>query len=405
MVSEDIMNFRQVLTGLAIVLLGALAASAQGKWPNANWPDANWPKSTPEAVGLDPAPLAALDADFRSGKYGNIDSMLVIRCGQNVFEKRYALDYDHIYGGRNWLKQPYAGPYNYFNPDWHPYYRRGELHTMQSVTKTVTSVLVGEAIRRKEFPADLDAPILRYFDAKKISNLDERKRRITLRHLLTMTSGIDWNEELPYGDPNNSSDQMEATSDWTEFVINRPMAHEPGKVFAYSSGGSQLLSHIFKQATGKDIIAYAEEHLFKQIGIKNYYWKRSPAGQADTEGGLYLAPRDLARIGYLFLQDGAWNGKPVVRPEWVQASVAPSVSEARGLKYGYLWWLIPHGDTPGHLAWAAQGFGGQRLIVAQESDLILVFTGWNIDRPSLNGREMLERLMPAVHPQSCARKF
>lgn len=382
----------------AAALLAVPGASAQTKWPGEKWPT-----STPEGLGVDSAPLAALDEDLRGGKYGNIDSMLVIRCGQAVYEKRYAPDYDKIYGGKKWLDQPLDGPYNYWNPDWHPWYRRGDLHTMQSVTKTVTSVLIGEAIRRKEFPENLDEPILRYFDASKITNLDDRKRHITMRHLLTMTSGIDWNEDLAYGDPNNSSDQMEATSDWTAFVINRPVVHDPGTFFAYSSGGAQLLSHIFKQATGKDIITYAEEHLFKEIGIKKYYWKRSPSGQADTEGGLYLAPQDLARIGYLFLHDGAWQGKPVVSPEWVKASVAPAVNDARSLKYGFLWWLVPHGDAPESLAWTALGFGGQRLLVVPESDLVLVFTGWNIDRPPLNSGGMLVRVIPAVHPRTCGK--
>src|SRR5947207_3130506 len=123
---------------------------------------------------------------------------------------------------------------------------------MQFVTKTVTSVVIGVAIARKEFP-DINTPVLKFFDASKITNVDERKRRMTVRHLLTMTAGIDWNEELPYSDPNNTATLLEQSFDWVKFTMDRPMAVEPGTVFKYNSGASQVLSYIFRAATGQDI--------------------------------------------------------------------------------------------------------------------------------------------------------
>jgi CubicO group peptidase (beta-lactamase class C family) len=289
------------------------------------------------------------------------------------------------------------GQFNYYNPDWHPYYRRGDLHSLQSVTKTVTSILIGVATARKEF-ADLDTPVLRYFDPSKVANVDDRKRRLTLRHLLTMTAGLEWNEDLPYSDPNNTAMQMEASDDWVTFAINRPMAHEPGTVFAYSSGASELLSHVFKKETGRGIDEYARRHLFGPLGIRDFYWKRTPAGLADTEGGLYLRPQDLAKIGYLYLTDGLWEGRRILQTDWIRASVAPSVSKARGgMKYGFKWWLLPYAEAPERLAWLASGFGGQRLIVVPEYELVLVFTGWNIDpnRPPA-AREMLDPVLRAA---------
>src|SRR6185436_9996093 len=119
-----------------------------------------------------------------------------------------------------------TGPYNYFNPWWHPFYRRGDLHTLQSVTKTVTSVAIGVATGRKAFPS-LDTPILKFFDTTKVANIDARKRRLTIRHLLTMTAGLSWNEDLPYNDPNNTASVMEASPDWIQYTIDRPMAAEP----------------------------------------------------------------------------------------------------------------------------------------------------------------------------------
>ena len=165
----------------------------------------SWPVSTPEAVGLDPKVLEAFDADIAAGKYGYVDSMLVIRRGKRVYDRSYRHDYDKIYGKE--AKEQSAlnahdptGPYNYFNPWWHPFYRRGDLHTLQSVTKTVTSVIIGAAAARGEFP-DIGTPVLKFFDESKVANVDERKRRVTIRHLLTMTGGFDWNEEPPLQRP------------------------------------------------------------------------------------------------------------------------------------------------------------------------------------------------------------
>jgi CubicO group peptidase (beta-lactamase class C family) len=347
---------------------------------------------------MDPAPLAALDGEFATGKHGYVDSMLVVRNGKLVFQRSYKHDYDRIYGDQvkvvGSLNPDPAGPYNYFNPDWHPFYRRGDLHTMQSVTKTVTSIVIGIAVARNEFK-DLDTPVLQFFDRAKISNVDERKRRLTLRHLLTMTAGLDWNEDLPYHDPNNTAMQMEASRDWVDFVINRPMAHEPGTVFAYSSGATQLLSDAFKKITGKGIEEYAERHLFKPLGITSFYWKRTPTGLADTEGGLYLRAQDLAKIGYLFLKNGMWENKRILQAEWIKASVEPIRPQARGgMRYGFQWWLLPYGGGAERYAWTGLGFGGQRLIVVPEYDLVLVFTGWNIDRyTSRPAREVLEPVL------------
>jgi CubicO group peptidase (beta-lactamase class C family) len=383
---------------LAVVV--ATATHAQSAWPGKAWPS-----STPAAVGLDANVLAAFDADIAAGKYGNIDSMLVIRHGKVAYERAYKHDYDRIYQKEARTTGPlnahdFSGPYNYFNPWWHPFYRRGDLHTMQSVTKTVTSIVIGIAATRNEFPS-LDTPVLKFFDEAKVANVDDRKRRMTLRHVLTMTTGLDWNEDLPYADPNNASSVMEAAFDWVQFTIDRPMVQEPGRVFQYSSGATQLLSHVFHAATGKDIEEYAVEHLFKPLGITHHFWKRSPTGLIDTEGGLFLAPKDLARIAYLYLKNGVWEGKPIVSADWVKASIAPSitVSETTGVKYGYKWWLYPYGKE-GRLAYAGSGFGGQRPIVVPALDLVIVFTGWNVlpDTPSLSPRVAIDRVLEAVKP-------
>ena len=267
-----------------------------------------WPKAEPKAVGLVAGKLAAVDADLAGGSYGLVDSMMVIRCGKQAYAKNYEHDYSKIYGDRAKTAGPLnhnvSGEYNYFSREFHPYYRHRDVHTMQSVSKTMTSVTFGAAMMRGDFPKDLQAPILKYFSAYKIANLDDRKRRIKLIDLLTMTAGLEWHEDLAYDDPKNSADVMEATHDWVQYVIDQPTVEEPGKKFAYSSGVTQLLSHIFKQATRKTVDEYAAEYVFKPLGM-HHYWKHTPTGLPDTEGGLYLSTSDLAKIGALYLHGGS----------------------------------------------------------------------------------------------------
>jgi len=366
------------------------------------WPFKEWPVATPQSQSINADSLQAFDNAIASGKYGKVDGMLITRQGKLVYQKNYKHDYDKIYGdsarkksGLNQLDP--GGPYNYYNAWWHPYYRRSELHTLQSVTKTITSVIIGVATARKEFP-DVSTTVLSFFDTTQVKNIDDRKRRLTIRHLLTMTAGFDWNENLNYSGPRNDCSQMEASFDWIQYVIDKPMAFEPGRSFNYNSGASQLLSYIFRKATGKDIEAYASEYLFSPLGINQYFWKRIPTGLADTEGGLYLAAADLAKIYYLFLRDGNWNGRQLVTPEWVKASTTPAITVRPGVKYGYKWWLYDYGNDNSKYAWAGSGFGGQWPIIIPEYDIVAVFTGWNIigGNPSLRVTEAIRRLVNAV---------
>src|SRR6266568_5853333 len=187
------------------------------------WPTHGWAKGKPSSVGLDEKILSELDGDLASGKYSLVDSFAVFRCGTSVYERTYSHDYGQIYGKeaktRGPLNAHLTGPYNYFDPAWHPYYHGTDLHSMQSVSKTVTSVILGIAITRGDFKAGLDTPLLKYFDVAAVKNVDDRKRRITLQHVLTMTTGLDWNEEVAYDDPKNDSSLMEATDDWVQYVI------------------------------------------------------------------------------------------------------------------------------------------------------------------------------------------
>jgi CubicO group peptidase (beta-lactamase class C family) len=288
--------------------------------------------ATPASVGINAAVLDSIDREIKAGTYNSIDRFVVIRNGRLVYDKHYAWNYDSIYGDSSKTRNPLnahdpTGSYNYFNPWWHPTYRRGDLHSLQSVTKTVTSVIIGVARTRGDFPS-IDTPVLRFFDTTQVKNIDDRKRRMTVRHLLTMSGGIDWNESLPYIDPGNTAVAMEASFDWVEYTINRPMAVEPGSRWLYSSGETELLAHIFRKATGMDIEEYGAKYLFAPLGIERWYWKRIPTGLIDTEGGLYLEAKDLARIWNLWLQNGKVGGKQLISPEWIAESVKPALRVA-----------------------------------------------------------------------------
>jgi CubicO group peptidase (beta-lactamase class C family) len=384
----------------AATLVGADGARAQGPFPGERWAT-----TTPQAAGLSAAVLDSIDAEIRSGRYGNVDRFLVIRRGRVAYDRRYRNNYDSIYGDSARLATTLrtgdrTGPYNYFSAWWHPYYRRGDLHTLQSVTKTVTSIVIGTAVTRGEFPS-LDTPVLSFFDSGTVANVDARKRRMTVRHLLTMTAGIDWDENRPYGDPANTAIGLEAAYDWVKYTIDRPMSEEPGTRFNYNSGASELLAHVFRRATGLDVEEYAAQHLFGPVGIRDWFWKRTPAGIPDTEGGLYLASEDLARLWYLFLREGSWDGRQVVSRDWVRTSVAPAIAVGNrpgGAQYGLKWWLYRNPTDSTRVMWAGSGFGGQFPVAIPEEDLIVVINQWNIlpGRPSLPLGRVLARILNSM---------
>ena len=391
-----------VLAAPLVLLLGGERESANTR-SVATWPTKGWVQASPASVGLDEAVLEGLDKGLASGKYGLVDSFSVFRCGKQVYAKKYKHDYATIYGNQAKVKGPLnarmTGRYNYFDPEWHPYYNGTELHSMQSVSKSVTSVIIGIAKTRGDFKAGVDTPVLKYFDATKVKNVDDRKRRMTIKDVLTMTAGLEWNENVPYDDWRSDASLMEASDDWVQYVIDKPMAAESGKVFNYNSGATELLAHIFKRETGEDIESYGEKYLFQPLGVK-YYWKHSYDGVVDAEGGLYLKDSDLAKIGYLFLHDGIWDGNQIVSKEWITTSLNPYIDAGEGYRYGYQWWLYAGKDTK-TLVWMCRGFGGQRLMVFPEENLLVVFTGWQILEDEAAERITADTLLNAVKMHTC----
>jgi CubicO group peptidase (beta-lactamase class C family) len=357
-----------ILAGTALLFGGETATAPAGE---ILWPTKGWATASPASVGVDEQVLLKLDEDMASGKYSALwDSFAVFRCGKKVFERRR---------------------YNYFDPYWHPYYHGTDLHTMQSVSKTITSVIIGAAIQRGDFKAALDTPVLKYFDTSKVKSVDDRKRRMTLRDLLTMSSGFEWNADgFDTGDPKNDTSLMEGSDDWVQYAIDKPMVAEPGRVWNYNDGATVLLAYIFQKETGQDIDDYGQKYLFAPLGIR-HEWKRTYLGVVDAEGGLYLNGSDLAKIGYLYLHDGMWDGQRIVSSAWVKESVTPYFQTPvepeykDGFKYGFKWWLSKLPDSAEYV-WMARGFGGQHLEVFPQEGLIVTLTAWDF-LPSSTGTD------------------
>lgn len=191
-----------------------------------------------------------------------------------------------------------------------------------------------------------------------------------------MTSGIEWDEEThPYGHPQNDCERMQSGGDMVGYVLERPVINEPGTHFQYSCANTMLLSAVIKTQTGINADEFTEKYLFEPLGITDYKWETYTGGLSQTDGGLHLRPRDLAKIGLLYLNDGRWDGQQVIPKAWVDESTRAYIPVILNAKYGFQWWMV---DTPAGFnnisTYFASGFGGQRIYVYPSLDLVVVFT-------------------------------
>lgn len=381
---------------IGVSSLIAITISACGSAPSTDdnenktiWPNDAWATSTPEAEGINPKIIKDIVKDLRSGVYGSVDQFLLIKNGKAIADYEFNIDYNAIIA-EDGDEHPHLGyigidhQYNYDHTNWHPYYQGTKLHTMQSVTKSVTSAALGIAIDDGLIEG-VHVPVSQFFGDYQYDLSDPRKNAITLEDFLTMRSGIKWTTEGGYGSTEHSTDALEKNDHWIQYTLDQPMDEEPGTVYEYNDGVSVLIGKIARQATGKRMDEWAKERLFDPIGIKDFYWKITPDGEADTEGGLYLKTHDIARIGYLFLKNGEWDGKQIISKEWVKSSVTPIVKDTYPrldfkLGYGYQWWLPSYGEGKPTI-FAGDGYGGQFVMVAPEYDIVIVFNGWGLHRP------------------------
>ncbi|WP_274650758.1 serine hydrolase domain-containing protein [Paenibacillus humicola] len=262
-----------------------------------------------------------------------------------------------------------------------------------SCTKSVLSALIGIAIEQGRI-GGIRQPAGDFFGELKEDG-DVRKREITIEHLLTMTPGFDWPDfDKPYW-------KMKRTPDWLRFVLERPMAHQPGTAFTYNSGGSHLLSAIITRATGMTAAEYAERELFGKLGFRAVRWN-GQGGVSEGGTGMHMTSLDMARFGLLYLRGGRWNGEQIVPAGWVRESVAV---RSKGLQhydppifggYGYHWWISPQEVNGCADCYFAKGYGGQYIFVLPALDLVAAVrkepTGRN--EAMLSKRMLFERIVP-----------
>ncbi len=247
-------------------------------------------------------------------------------------------------------------------------------HDLRSATKSIISILLGIAID-KGFIDSVNDPISKYLKSplpKK--NLDDRKEKITIKHLLTMSSGLDCNDWDKKS--KGQEDKVYKKKDWIQYTLDLPMVNEPGTVSSYCSMGVVLLAEIISQASGMTIDKFAEQYLFNPMDINNVYWGHTSGKKVIPSGKrLYMTSRDMAKIGQLVLNNGKWNGKQIVPEKWIEESTMLK-TKITGIDYGYLWWNIPfkaHGKT--FISITAAGNGGQYIMIFPELDMVAVFTG------------------------------
>jgi CubicO group peptidase (beta-lactamase class C family) len=285
---------------------------------------------------------------FSEPRYRNVHSLLVSQQGETIFE-------------------------GYFNG-----YDAEILHEAQSVTKSIQSLLVGIALDKKFIPS-LDVKIKDYFPQYAHLDWKNGKDKITLRHLLTMTSGLQWNEgEVPYtARYQNDANLQIMHHDWIEYALSKPMAHNAGTTFAYSSASPILISQILGEATQLPNELFALHYLYLPLGISRYEYqqnKQNPQILADVD----LLPADLLKIGQMVLQHGRFGVHQIVSPAWVQESLSPQVQfRTAGKSYGYMWWIdtLQTPDNESLAYYYAWGYGGQHIFLVPDYDLVMVTTG------------------------------
>ncbi|MCX8132222.1 MAG: beta-lactamase family protein [Clostridia bacterium] len=341
------------------------------------WPTTEWQTADPASLGIDSEKFSGLETKLKS-EYSNINGIVVVRNGYIAYEKYF----------------------NGYSPD--------DTHHVTSVTKSIISALIGIAID-SGYINSVDQKVLDFFPEYFPNDADRQKQEITIRHLLTMTA------PYPYEDWNEPLDKMCMSPDWIKYTLD--MLGQQGSIgtFKYSTSGVHLLSAIITRSTGKSARQFANEHLFKHIGIKeipdyemNSFgfedlfgknvkgWVKDPGSNSTGGWGLTLIPRDMARFGFLYINRGFWENKPVISEGWIDESTAPhseTLIDGSIAKYGYLWWLH---EEDGTSACMARGDGGNVICCIPEKDLVVVIASGFIINPRDRWTLIKEFIIPAI---------
>ncbi len=327
---------------------------------------------TLDEVNLDAASIVKAVDSIYPGKYKEVHAMLIVKDGKLVLEEYFQ-----------------GLEFKYENPDHHGepvVWDRTMPHHIMSVTKSITSACIGIAIANG-FMENVHQSVFDYLPEHRHLNTGG-KDKITIEHLLTMTSGLEGNEWLvPYSNPNNDIIMTYRVEDPTTYVLHKPLIHEPGKIFQYYGGANIVLGEIIRHATKMNIDEFSGKYLFEPLGINKYRWERYKNGVVDAAGSIKITPRDMAKIGVTFLNKGFWQGKKIISEQWVEKSATAypgnnwlnNWDDHWGMKgYSYSWWthLFSQSGKRINMYYAA-GWGGQYIMVIPDLNAVVVFTGGN----------------------------
>lgn len=330
-----------------------------------------WITSTPESNGIAADRLRAMEKAIRSGEFKKITSILIARHRKLVYEQ-------------------------YFDEG-----GAAALRDTRSASKTITSMLIGMALAQKKL-SGVDARILPVFaDKRPLEHPDPRKEKITIEDFLTMSSLLECDDNNQFSRGNE--ERMYLIEDWVKFTLDLPIkgfapwAPKPqdspyGRSFSYCTAGVSTLSDVLRRSTGMPAEEFAARNLFGPLGIEKMQWAFSPLGMAQTGGGLRLRSRDLLKLGQLYLNGGAWDGRQLVPESWVKVSTQPHVQVDEQTEYGYLWWLREFKSAGQSLpAFYMSGNGGNKVAVIPQRDLVVVITSSNYNARGMH--EQTDRLL------------
>lgn len=333
------------------------------------WPTNGWQNSTPDEQGMDGSILQAM-VDHIVDEDLDVHSVIVIRHGYIVLE-----EYPNPFQGQS-RTQSYDGT-----------------HYLYSTTKSFTSCMIGIAID-KGFLDNTSQSVLSLFPDMTFTNVDERKERVTVDDLLTMRSGLPWDEtSAPFSSPDNDVWQVNFNSSGgVKFVLNQPMESEPGEYFHYNTGASHVLSGIVQEVTNMSMLEFADENLFTPLGIDRFLWPSDTQGVTFGGFDLQLRPLDMAKFGFLFLNNGTWDSEQIVSSDWVHytTTTVTALDSIRG--YSRQWWTMPD-----YGVYHTAGLYGQYIFVVPELDIVAVFTsGYGVNDVDENPQMVRDYILPAV---------
>ena len=348
-----------------------------------------------KSVGIDEELIRNAVGRVDNGKYGEIHSMLIYKNNNLVFEDYYE---GHQY---QWDAPGHFGEYVTWNRDMQ--------HCIHSDTKSIVSLCIGIAID-KGFIGNVHQSIFEYLPDYQHLNINN-KEYITIEHLLTMTSGLRWDEwGVSLGSIENDQIGIWFWEDGPmDYVLSRQFVAEPGTRFNYSGGDIQILVEILKNATGMKLDEFSKKYLFEPLEITTFdWWLKFPnGGEIQGAGGLKLTPRDMVKIGAMMLNKGIWDGNRIVSESWVEKCIIP-YSGNTGIKipgedlgkvgYAYNWWTKSFTYNNENInMFFAVGWGGQKIFILPELDMVVTFTGANYDTNVHNFKILKRFILPAIN--------